>query len=213
MTLPDPLGDAARWVASGGLVAYPTETLWALGADASSDEAVARLQRWKQRAADAPVSVLVSDVADAEAHGCELGDVARRLAGAFWPGPLTLVVPAAPVFARGVAREDGALGLRCSPHPLAGTLARRVAREGCGPLTATSLNRSGTQPAATRAQAAAQCGSGPDEPRLLQVPGAEAGGEPATTVIDATREPPRVLRWGGIDAETLSPVVGEWTET
>lgn len=211
MTLPDPLGEAARWVARAGLLAYPTETLWALGADASSGEAVARLRRWKQRDADAPVSLLVADAADAEAQGFELGEVARRLAGAFWPGPLTLVVPGAPGFAPGVARRDGAVGLRCSSHPLAGTLARRVAREGCGPITATSLNRSGAAPAATRAAAAACCGDGPDEPRLLRVEGAEAGGEAVSTVIDATCEPPRVLRWGGIDAGMLTPIAGEWS--
>ena len=89
----DPIRDAAAWIRAGGLLAYPTETLWGLGADATSGEALERLRRWKGRSADAPVSILV-DGADALAGlGVELGEAGRRLAERFWPGPLTLVLP------------------------------------------------------------------------------------------------------------------------
>ncbi|MBW2270252.1 MAG: L-threonylcarbamoyladenylate synthase [Deltaproteobacteria bacterium] len=212
MSLADPLGDAARWVAAGGLLAYPTETLWALGADASSQVAVERLRRWKGRAADASISLLVADADQAEALGLPLAGVARRLARAFWPGPLTLVVRATTGFAEGIANREGAVGVRCSPHPLAGALARRMTREGCGPLTATSLNRAGAAPAATWAQARTECGEEPDAPRLVDIDGAEAGGAAVSTVIDATCEPPRVLRWGAIAASELKPVLGAWSE-
>ena len=212
MSLPDPLGEAARWVAADGLLAYPTETLWALGADSHSQPALDRLRRWKGRGDDAPVAVLVADADHAEAQGLQLAGVARRLAQAFWPGPLTLVVRATTRFAEGVANREGAVGVRCSPHPIAGALARRLAREGCGPLTATSLNRAGAAPAASRAQARAACGEAPDEPRLIDVDGAEAGAAEPSTVIDATCEPPRVLRWGAIAAEELTPVLREWSE-
>lgn len=212
MSLPDPLGDAARHVQGGGLLAYPTETLWGLGADSRSDEALARLRRWKRRDEAAAISVLVADADDAREQGLVLDADAAALARAFWPGPITLVVRSEKPFAEGIANADGGVGVRCSPHPLASALSRRVTRAGAGPLTATSLNRSGEPPAATRAEAEALCGRGADEPRLLEVEGAEAGGGAPSTVIDTTYHPPRVLRWGAIEADALAPVVPNWSE-
>jgi L-threonylcarbamoyladenylate synthase len=207
MTIPDPLGDAARWIGGGGLLAYPTETVWGLGADAGSREALARLRRWKARESVVPLAVLVEGVEAAERQGFDLSGPAQSLAEAFWPGPLTLVVPSRRSLLPGVARRDGAVGLRCSAHPLAQALARRLAREGVGPVTATSLNRTGTPPARTLAEARAACDGSADAPRLLAVEGAEAGGDAESTVVDLTESPPRVLRWGAIDAEVLTPLL------
>ena len=179
--MPDPIGQAACWLASGGLLAYPTETIWGLGADARSAEALERLCRWKRRAASEPVALLVENAERAAQLGFQLGPAARRLAEAFWPGPLTLVVPSRDEFAPGVARDDGAVGLRCSAHPLAEALARRLRLAGIGPITATSLNRSGEPPAAGLATAQALCGEGPDEPRLIEGP----------RLIDGRPPPPR----------------------
>jgi len=205
---PDPAAIAAAVarLAAGGLVAFPTETVWGLGADARSELAIGRLRRWKGRDAGQPVALLVAGAAALAALGIELPPAARRLADAFWPGPLTLVVPAAPGrFAAGVARADGALGLRCSPHPTAAALAAAVARAGIGPLTATSLNRHGEPPARTRAEAAALCDgvacldAGPDA-------GAGAGGGAAepSTVVDCTGAQPRVLRAGAVGRSALA---------
>ena len=206
--LPDPLGDAARWLRDGGLLAYPTETVWGLAADVSSAEGLARLRRWKGREPADPISVLVEDIDAAEELGCELGAAARELAARFWPGPLTLVVRTRANRAAGVARQDGAVGLRCSAHPLAAALARRVGREGHGPLTATSLNRAGSQPARSLADARRLCDAeAPDEPHLLEVQGAEAGGDEASSVIDVTGEAPRVLRWGALGEDLVGPVL------
>jgi L-threonylcarbamoyladenylate synthase len=204
--IPDPIGAAARWLAAGGLVAYPTETVWGLAAAAESVVAMERLRAWKGRAQDAPVAILVADAAAAEALGCEVGPTARRLAGALWPGPLTLVVPCRRAFAAGVARADGAVGLRCSSHPLATALARRAAREGVGPVTATSLNRHGDAPARTRAEAALLCKDS-EALRLLEVEGAEAGGDVASTVVDLTGERPEVLRWGAVPRDEVEPLL------
>ena len=206
--IPDPIGAAVRWLGAGGLVAYPTETLWGLAAAADRAAGMERLRVWKGREADSPVSILVTGLAEAEALG-ELGPLARRLAGAHWPGPLTLVVPGRRGFAAGVARADGAVGLRCSSHPLAAALARRAGREGVGPITATSLNRHGEPPARTRADATGLC-AGLDAPRLLDVDGAEAGGDAASTVVDLAGERPRVLRWGAIPRdEVLAMLQGQ----
>jgi L-threonylcarbamoyladenylate synthase len=207
--IPDPLGDAARWLRAGGLLAYPTETVWGLGADATSEQGLAALLRWKGRPESDPVAILVERAADLPVFGVELDPVAKRLAGMFWPGPLTLVLPCRRRFAPGVARGDGAIGVRCSSHPLAAALARRLKREQVGPLTATSLNKSGAASARTRAEAEAACGREPGQPRLLDVKGAESGGDAASTVLDLTGARPSVLRWGALAADVLEPVLAE----
>ena len=204
--IPDPIGAAVRWLGSGGLVAYPTETVWGLAAAADSELAIERLRAWKQRPDAAPVAILVDGVEDALALGCELGLAARRLASAHWPGPLTLVVACQRHFAAGVARADGAIGLRCASHPLAGALSRRARREGVGPITATSLNRHGEPPARTRDDAARLCEAA-DAPRLLAVEGAEAGGDAASTVVDATGLRTLVLRWGAVPRDEIEPLL------
>jgi L-threonylcarbamoyladenylate synthase len=207
--IPDPLGDAARWLREGGLLAYPTETVWGLGADATSDAAVARLQRWKGRDPGEPLAILIELVDDLTRLGFELGPGAKRLAGLFWPGPLTLVLRCRERFAQGVARADGAVGVRCSAHPLAAALARRLRVERVGPITATSLNRSGEPAAGSRVEAERLCGSEAEQPRLIDVKGAETGGDSASTVVDLTTPRPVVLRWGAVTAEALAPVLAE----
>ncbi|MFQ5418373.1 MAG: L-threonylcarbamoyladenylate synthase [Myxococcota bacterium] len=203
----DPIGDAVKQLSDGWLVAYPTETVWGIGADATSDEAIARLRRWKRRGDDAPFSILVPDLAALDALCCEVGEAARVLADAFWPGPVTLVVRCARDFAAGVRRSDGAVGVRCSAHPLAQALARRCDAEGTGPITSSSLNRSSAPPAASRAEAQRAVADGPDAPRLLEVEGAEAGGQGASTVVDVTAGKPVVLRWGTLPAAEVEPVL------
>ena len=210
--IPDPLGDAARWLRSGGLLGYPTETVWGLGADATSDAAIARLLRWKARDDGDPLAILVELAADLPRLGFEPGPEVKRLAALFWPGPLTLVLPCRGRFAPGVARADGAVGVRCSAHPLAAALARRLRADRVGPITATSLNRSGSPPARTRADAERLCGSETEQPRLLDVKGTEAGGDAASTVVDLTAARPVVLRWGAVAAEALEPVLAERTD-
>ncbi len=205
----DPLGDAARWVRDGGLLAYPTETVWGLGADAGSEDAVQRLRSWKGRSERSPISILVEDAHMLEALGFEAGAAARRLISEFWPGPLTLVLPCRRRFASGVARDDGAVGVRCSRHPLAAALARRLASEGVGPITSTSLNPSGAPAVRTRREAGACCDGAPGAPRMLEVEGAEAGGEAASSVVDLTGARPEVLRWGALPRRRLAPVLAE----
>jgi L-threonylcarbamoyladenylate synthase len=207
--LPDPLGDAVDWIRGEELLAYPTETVWGLGADARSGRALTRLVDWKGRPADAPISILVGALDDLAALGFAVDEGARRLAGEFWPGPLTLVMPCEGSFAPGIARSDGAVGVRCSAHPLAGALARRLAREGVGPITSTSLNRSGAPPLRSRHEARACCSDGPHAPRMLDVDGAEAGGERESTVVDVTGAHPTVLRWGALPEPVLEPVLKE----
>jgi len=206
---PDPIGEAVNHVGASGLIGYPTETVWALGVDSTSDAAIDRLRDWKGRRDDAPISILIADMADLEVLDFVVGEAALKLAGAFWPGPLTLVLPCRRAFAHGVGRSDGAVGVRCSSHPLAAALARRCESEGVGPLTATSLNRTGSPAARTRDEAAANAGDGPGDPRIVDVDGAEAGGDLESTVVDVSSARPEVLRWGSIRQAEIEPVLRE----
>ena len=203
----DPLGDAIHRIRDGGMVAYPTETVWGIGADATSDAAIELLRRWKGRGEDAPISILVAGLADLETLDFEVGDAAQTLAGAFWPGPLTLVMPCRRRFAAGVGRADGAVGVRCSGHPLAGAFARRCEAQGVGPVTSTSLNRTGAPAARTRAEALAAIGDDPSGPQLLDVEQAEAGGDSESTVVDLSGPRPRALRWGSVAAAEIREVL------
>jgi L-threonylcarbamoyladenylate synthase len=195
-------------LADGGVLAYPTETVWGLAADSRNAAAVARLIAFKGDRGDAPISVLVSGRDELAALGARPGPAASRLLEAFWPGPLTMVLPTDGGFAPGIARADGAVGFRCSPHPVAANLAHGARAAGIGPLTATSCNRSGEPPARTRAQAAAVCGDGEgcDAPRLTAALVPDASGEPPSSVVDASGTTPKLLREGALSAARLAEV-------
>jgi L-threonylcarbamoyladenylate synthase len=207
--MPDPIGEAVGWLREGGLLAYPTETVWGLGAVADCATGMARLRAWKGRGVGDPVAVLVERFVDLPALGFEVSAAARRLADAFWPGPLTLVLPCRRRFADDIARPDGAVGVRCSAHPLAAALARRLRREDVAPITATSLNPTGAPPARTREEAREMCRAQPGAPHMIEVEGAEAGGDAASSVVDLTGESARVLRWGALPSKELEPVLRE----
>ena len=106
-----------------------------------------------------------------------------------------------------MARSDGALGLRCSPHPLAQALALGVSEAGLGPLTSTSLNRAGESPAANRAAASGMIDVDPDDvlggPLLVSASGHDAGGSAASSVVDCTGAIPSIVRVGAIERESL----------
>ncbi len=184
-------------LAAEGLVAFPTETVWGLAARAKSHTAIDRLRAFKGREADKALSILVDSPERGVQVAAEWGEPARRLAEAFWPGPLTLIVKCGQRFAPGVVAADGSIGLRCSPHPVAASLAESVFERGLGPLTATSLNRVGDPPARNRAEAGSVCRG-----EIPMVDG-EAGGEPASTVVDATSSRLRVVREGAIPTDAL----------
>lgn len=187
------VAEAAQRIRRGELVAYPTETVWGLAADARNKLAVERLFAWKGRDPHQPISVLVGGYAALAALGAELTPLAAALAAKFWPGPLTLVLRCADVFAPGIAGADGAVGFRCSPHPVAHALAERA-----GVITATSFNRSGAAPCATRSEAETCAGAA-----LALLAGEDAHGAPPSSVVDASGERLRVLREGAISAPAL----------
>ena len=187
------IAEAAQRIRRGGLVAYPTETVWGLAADARSERAVAALFAWKGRDPQQPLSVLVSDYAALVALGAETTPLADALAAKFWPGPLTLVVRCKAGLAAGVAGADGSVGFRCSPHAVARALAREA-----GVITATSFNRWGAAACATRAEAE-RCA----DDAVALVAGEDAQRAAPSSVVDATGRAPRVLREGAIPARAI----------
>jgi L-threonylcarbamoyladenylate synthase len=130
---------AARALLEGGLAIYPTETFYGLGAAVRSAEAVHRLGALKGRATGKPMPVIVADEASARALFLKVPEVAEIFIRRFWPGPLTLVLPARPGLPFEIA-PDGEVGVRVSSHPVARELARLA-----GPLVATSANLAGSQ--------------------------------------------------------------------
>ncbi|MAI26103.1 MAG: threonylcarbamoyl-AMP synthase [Spirochaeta sp.] len=194
---------ALKQLKAHGCVAFPTETVWGLAASAFSSNAVDRLRAWKGREENQPISLLVPGPEGLAEMGFEVSSKALRLIDEFWPGPLTLVLACTHTFPGGIARSDGAVGLRCSPHPVAGRLCQAAHDLGLGPLTATSLNRTGDPAARNEAEARKLCGTGLDEPYLLgsQGEGTEAGSP--STVLDLSGSEPEILRTGAIPAEKL----------
>ncbi len=166
------LEQAVALLAAGEVVAYPTETVYGLGADALSPRALERLRERKGRARERGLSVLVSGPSALARWAPALPPRAARLAERFWPGPLTLVVPAAAAL-EGVATAFG-VGFRCSPQPTALALARGLGR----PLVSTSCNPSGEPPCLDAAAVERAFG-----PELAIAGGEPAGGLPPSTVV------------------------------
>jgi L-threonylcarbamoyladenylate synthase len=185
---------AARILAAGGIVVYPTETLYGLGVDARNAEALGRLVALKGREPGKPIAVLVTGVPMLGEMVEEISPQAAVLMRRFWPGPLTIVLRARPSVSALLTGGSGTIGVRCSSHAVATTLVRALGR----PVTAPSANPSGCQPPRRVEEAQAYFGAGVD----AYLNAGCLPGEPASTVVDARGEL-RVLRAGAISATAL----------
>jgi L-threonylcarbamoyladenylate synthase len=191
--------EAARVLAEGGLVAFPTDTVYGIAVSLKARSGMERLFAAKGRPPDRAIALLAADAAQAAEIG-ELNGPARALASAFWPGGLTLVVPQRPDRSLSVALTGDPsiahpkVGVRVPDHDAPRALARAV-----GPLPTTSANRSGEPEAANADELEAQLGQSLD----LILDGGPAHGGPASTVVDTTVEPVRILREGAISIERI----------
>lgn len=158
----------------GGIVAYPTDTLYGLAVDPRNDAAVERLFAVKDRPPSLAIPLIATDLKQALEWG-SFSDHACRLADAFWPGPLSLVVPAVQGLSRRVVADDGTVAIRVPAHPVGRDLAAGL---GC-PITATSANLSGQPATAEPAVVAAALG---DRIDMLLDDGPSPGGPPSTIV-------------------------------
>ena len=180
---------AAEVIRAGGVVALPTDTFYGLAADVHDEAALARLLALKGRPAGKPLPVLVADLAAAEALAGGLSEAARRLADRWWPGPLMLVLRAAPGLPEARTGGTGTVGLRVADHSVVAAVLARVG----GPITGTSANRAGEAAPRTAEEVEAGLGDGMD---LVLDGGGTPGGAPST-VVDCTGGEGRVVRAGG----------------
>lgn len=196
-TAPDPavLARAAAAIRAGGVVAVPTDTLYGLAADPFSAEAVRRLFSIKDRALDRALPLIAADVAQIVAQLGELSPLARLLAERFWPGPLTLLVPAPDTMARDVSGGTGRVGVRVPAHAVALGLCRASG----GVLTATSANVSGRPATGDPEEVVASLGPHVD---IVLDAGKTGGGLPST-IVDVSALEPRLVRGGVIPWETV----------
>ncbi|MBO6576539.1 MAG: threonylcarbamoyl-AMP synthase [Rhodothermales bacterium] len=195
----DDVQEAAAIIRGGGLVAFPTETVFGLGADATQAQAVDAVFAAKGRPADNPLIVHLSDAADLASVSRSHSASASRLLEVFAPGPLTVVVPADERLAPGVTAGLGTVGVRIPAHPTALALIRAAQV----PVAAPSANRSG-RPSATTWQAAAEELHGRVDAVLR---GERSGVGIESTVVDCVVDPPAILRAGGISLESLRSVI------
>jgi L-threonylcarbamoyladenylate synthase len=198
---PASIAEAAALLRAGHLVAFPTETVYGLGADATQGRAVAGIYAAKGRPRFNPLIAHVADLAGAEALA-EIGPHARALAAAFWPGPLTMVLPqrAGSPVASLVTAGLSTVAVRVPSHPVALDLLAAVGR----PVAAPSANRSGHVSATTAAHVAADLG---DSVALIL----DAGRTPhgiESTIVDLTGDTPVLLRHGAVTAEAIAAATG-----
>jgi L-threonylcarbamoyladenylate synthase len=197
---PDAVELAAEVLRRGGLVAFPTETVYGLGANALDEAAVARIYAAKGRPPTNPVIVHVPDAAGAAPLVTDWPDSARRLAERFWPGPLTLVLPRADRVPAVVAAGGPTVAVRAPAHPVALALLRAAGV----PVAAPSANRSNAL-SPTRAEHVLRGLAGRVD---LVLDGGLTPGGIESTVLDLTASPPRLLRPGLIDPAALEAILG-----
>jgi len=190
---PDAIPTALELLRAGNLVAFPTDTVYGLGADLFNPEAIEKLYQVKERAHLKAIPVLLSNPAALDQITSEMNVLARRLADQFWPGPLTLVVPAHPRLPENLSPLP-TIGVRMPNHPDALALL-----EASGPLAVTSANLSGQENSLTAGQVYAQLAG--RIPIILDG-GTTPGGSPST-VVDCTGPEPVILRSGPISLAEL----------
>jgi L-threonylcarbamoyladenylate synthase len=179
---------------AGGVVAYPTETLYGLGADARNEAAVTRVRRIKGRDPHAPVSVIAADPEMAR-EWVEMNALAERLVEQFWPGPLTLILPLRSRFGKYLIGSAAGLGIRVPGL----ASARRLCSELGAPITATSANPGHEENLLTAKEIERHLG---DELDLILDAG-RLEPNPGSTVLDLVSEPPRILREGVMPSADL----------
>lgn len=210
--LPESIAAAARAVRSGALLGLPTETVYGLAADAGSDAAVAQIFAAKGRPSDHPLIVHVADASGIDHFASEVPAFAQALVQAFWPGPLTLILPRRPGVATAATGGQDSVGLRCPAHPVAHALLAACAAPGDGSdlggppvwgVAAPSANRFGRVSPTTAQHVADELGDG-----LLVLDGGPCPVGIESTIVDCTRGTPVLLRPGAITRAQIAQACG-----
>jgi L-threonylcarbamoyladenylate synthase len=199
---PDPalIHRAVGLLREGRLVAYPTETFYGLGADPRSPRAIEAVFAAKGRPERLALPLIAADRQSVLDCVSEIPDAAERLAAAFWPGALTLVLMASPSLPPRLLGNGQTIGIRISPHPIAAALAGAFGSA----IVATSANRSGRSAPQTALEVSEALGG---DVALILDGGATSGGQ-ASTVLDLSADPPRVVRSGAVPLSAIEEVLG-----
>jgi L-threonylcarbamoyladenylate synthase len=195
---------AARALVAGDLVAFATETVYGLGADATNPVALAKIFALKGRPADHPLIVHVADARGLDRFARDVPAAARALAKAFWPGPLTMIVPRSSEVPLEATGGQDTVGLRCPSHPLAQALLAAFAKVGSGAIAAPSANKFGHVSPTTARHVRDEFG-----PSLIILDGGPCEVGLESTIVDLSRGHPVLLRPGAIGREDIARIVGE----
>ena len=200
---PGSIARAADALAAGGMVGLPTETVYGLAADACNDAAVRGIFAAKGRPGNHPLIVHVASGADVARFAGEVSPLAQKLIAAFWPGPLTLILPRRPGVAEAAAGGHATIGLRSPAHPVAQALLAACAARGVHGLAAPSANRFGGVSPTTAAHVAAEFGDD-----LLVLDGGACGVGIESAIVDCTRPAPALLRPGQLGRAAIEAAAG-----
>ncbi len=201
---PAAIRHAAATLAAGELLAFPTETVYGLGARADDDTAVAKIFAAKGRPADHPLIVHVADAADARAFTTVVPPLAQRLIDAFWPGPLTVIVPRTAGVASAAAGGQSTIGLRCPSHPAAQSLLRATRSLGVAGVAAPSANRYGRISPTRAAHVVDELGEA-----LAVLDGGDCAVGIESTIVDCSRGRAVLLRPGMLARSAIEAALGE----
>jgi L-threonylcarbamoyladenylate synthase len=193
------IANAAELVLQGGVIAYPTETFYGLGADATNEEALRRIFEIKERNFNNPISVIIGERNDVYSLISTSNFVAEKLMDIFWPGALTIVFKAAEKIPPLLTANTGKIGIRLSSHEIASRIAQELGR----PLTTTSANISGKPECVTANDVLVQVGDKID----AVIDAGKTAGKNASTIIDITCVPPIILREGTISKKTIEEII------
>ena len=192
---PVDIDKVVEYLKDGQVIAYPTETIYGLGADVTSRKAVKRIYDLKSRDYGLPIAILVSDLKMLREVVSDVPDAALPLMRQFWPGALTILFPASDLIPKGLVTNTGKVGVRISSHPVAAAIVERFGR----PVTTTSANLSGFPPSLSVKHVEKYFGS-----RLpCIVDSGECEPTRGSTVVDIAEETMRIVRDGAIHADDV----------
>jgi len=205
------LKDAATSLRSGNLVAFPTETVYGLGVDATNKDAVAHLYQVKGRPSDHPLIVHISSMANLDKWAREIPEYAIKLARTFWPGPMTLILPRTDLAKDFLTGNQDSIGIRVTSHPLASALFTEFEDQGGLGVAAPSANRFGKVSPTTADAVVEELSEYLSSTDLILDGGpCQVGVE--STIINCTKDIPEILRPGAITANMISDVTGVQVE-
>jgi len=196
----DHIKEASQVIKKGGIVVYPTESFYGIGADATNEEAIKRILRIKKRRETNPILLIIGNKKMLYSLIEDMPDIGHKLINRFWPGPLTIVFKASKNVLPVLTASTGKIGIRMSGNPVA----RKLSEFSGVPITGTSANISGRPPCKSADEVIEQL-QGVD----LVLDAGFLDSKAATTVIDVTEKPARIIRKGLIPERLIMECIGE----